>query len=179
MEKLNDGPYESRGITWINLTGNSSFSYVLCFNSKTSGVESFLSPLEELTEILKHITVARLKHRLSHPSNIWHKLFTSIPPIMRNFLRLHTCGFSSKSSKLCAINLLSPESFQRFRLTFPKLYILDNWRLRQFQHDELSWRAEKEESLSLPKRSTLSYFVSELHLETWLEGELSLIFLSM
>lgn len=47
IEKLNDGPYERSGITWMYKTGKSSCSMVLCFNSNTSGVESFLSPLEK------------------------------------------------------------------------------------------------------------------------------------
>lgn len=51
-----------------------------------------LESSERDCESLKGLNIRWISR--SHPSNIWQRLFNSIPPMTRNFFRLHTCGFS-------------------------------------------------------------------------------------
>lgn len=124
----------------MNNTGKSSCSNVLCFNSNTSGVESFLSPLENIAKVL-----SRRLTSLLHSSYSPFKHLTHITELHSTH---HTEFLQIANVRLFVSEMRSLLFFLYFSviknfLSLSEFNVFDNARFRQLQHDELSRCAEK------------------------------------
>lgn len=73
-----------------------------------------------------------------------------MPPMIRNFFRLQTCGFSYlKRGKVESAPLLSGLADPVRVYSLSELHVLDDARLRELQHYELRGRAERTKSAGI------------------------------